>query len=49
VNGAEGQQVYGPFANEKWVGEALAPFRGQVVIATWRAMVPPRLVNRDSE
>lgn len=27
-------QVYGPFANEKLVGEALAPFRGQVVIAT---------------
>lgn len=27
-------QVYGPFANEGLVGEALAPFRGQVVIAT---------------
>ena len=27
-------QVYGPFANEELVGEALAPFRGQVVIAT---------------
>jgi len=27
-------QVYGPFANEEVVGEALAPFRGQVVIAT---------------
>lgn len=27
-------QVYGPFANEQLVGEALAPFRGQVVIAT---------------
>ncbi len=27
-------QVYGPFTNEDLVGEALAPFRGQVVIAT---------------
>src|SRR5690349_6577647 len=27
-------QVYGPFANEEVVGEALAPFRGRVVIAT---------------
>lgn len=27
-------QVYGPFANEELVGEALAPFRHQVVIAT---------------
>src|SRR4051812_28267818 len=27
-------QIYGPFANEELVGEALAPFRNQVVIAT---------------
>src|SRR5216110_1154215 len=27
-------EVYGPFANEELVGEALAPIRGQVVIAT---------------
>ena len=27
-------QVYGPFTNEQLVGEALAPFRSQVVIAT---------------
>jgi aryl-alcohol dehydrogenase-like predicted oxidoreductase len=27
-------QIYGPFTNEELVGEALAPFRGQVVIAT---------------
>lgn len=27
-------EVYGPFANELLVGEALEPFRGQVVIAT---------------
>jgi len=27
-------EVYGPYANEELVGEALVPFRGQVVIAT---------------
>jgi aryl-alcohol dehydrogenase-like predicted oxidoreductase len=27
-------EVYGPFTNEALVGEALEPFRGQVVIAT---------------
>ena len=27
-------EVYGPFRNEELVGEALAPFRGKVVIAT---------------
>ena len=27
-------QVYGPFTNEELVGEALAPFRDQVVIGT---------------
>ena len=33
-------EVYGPFTNEELVGEALAPFRSQVVIATkfgWKA------------
>ncbi|MGI8961257.1 MAG: aldo/keto reductase [Bryobacteraceae bacterium] len=33
-------EVYGPFSNEELVGEALAPFRGQVAIATkfgWEA------------
>jgi aryl-alcohol dehydrogenase-like predicted oxidoreductase len=33
-------EVYGPFLNEELVGKALAPFRGQVVIATkfgWEA------------
>ncbi|MBW0000910.1 MAG: aldo/keto reductase [Verrucomicrobia bacterium] len=32
-------EVYGPFTNEELVGDAVAPFRGQVVIATkfgWR-------------
>jgi aryl-alcohol dehydrogenase-like predicted oxidoreductase len=27
-------QAYGPFTNEELVGEGLAPFRGDVVIAT---------------
>ena len=27
-------QVYGPFTDEELVGEALSPFRGQVMIAT---------------
>ena len=27
-------EVYGPYLNEELVGEALAPFRGQVVVAT---------------
>src|SRR5499425_929706 len=27
-------EAYGPFTNEELVGEALAPFRGQMVIAT---------------
>src|SRR5512136_3386924 len=27
-------EVYGPFRNEELVGEALAPFRAEVVIAT---------------
>jgi aryl-alcohol dehydrogenase-like predicted oxidoreductase len=27
-------EVYGPFINEELVGEALSPFRGQVIIAT---------------
>src|SRR5512143_1699241 len=27
-------EIYGPFLNEELVGEALAPFRGKVVIAT---------------
>jgi aryl-alcohol dehydrogenase-like predicted oxidoreductase len=46
-------QVYGPFANEGLVGEALAPFRGQVVIATkfgfkFEQNGAPRMVGLDS-
>ncbi len=34
VNFFDTAEVYGPFNNEELVGEGLAPFRGQVVIAT---------------
>ena len=34
VNFFDTAEVYGPFANEELVGEALAPFREQVVIAS---------------
>src|ERR1700745_3961839 len=34
VNFFDNAQVYGPFANEELVGEALAPVRDRVVIAT---------------
>ncbi|MDQ3843849.1 MAG: aldo/keto reductase, partial [Bacteroidota bacterium] len=27
-------EIYGPFTSEEWVGEAVAPFRDKVVIAT---------------
>src|ERR1700682_5601738 len=33
-------EVYGPFTNEELVGEALAPFRGQVVVATKFGFAP---------
>ena len=33
-------EAYGPFANEELVGEALAPVRSQVVIATKGASCP---------
>jgi aryl-alcohol dehydrogenase-like predicted oxidoreductase len=33
-------EVYGPFTNEELVGEALAPFRNQVVIATKFGLAP---------
>ena len=34
VNFFDTAQIYGPFTNEELVGEALAPFRSKVVIAT---------------
>src|SRR4051794_24570051 len=36
-------EVYGPLTNEELLGEALAPFRGQVAIATkfgWKPAAP---------
>src|SRR5215216_5166155 len=33
-------EIYGPLTNEELVGEALAPFRGQVVIATKFGFAP---------
>ena len=46
-------EVYGPFTNEELLGEALAPFRGQVVIATKFGFRPdpnggPRWTGLDS-
>ncbi len=35
-------EVYGPFTNEELVGEALAPFRGRVVIATKFGFAPAK-------
>ncbi len=35
-------EVYGPFTNEELVGEALAPFRDRVVIATKFGFAPDR-------
>ena len=34
VNFFDTAEVYGPYVNEELVGEALAPFKGEVVIAT---------------
>ena len=42
-------EVYGPHANEELVGEALAPFRGEVVITIQGARYPEameRMSNR---
>jgi aryl-alcohol dehydrogenase-like predicted oxidoreductase len=46
-------EVYGPFINEQLVGDALEPFRGQVVIATKFGFAPdpnggPRWTSLDS-
>jgi aryl-alcohol dehydrogenase-like predicted oxidoreductase len=44
-------EVYGPFTNEELVGEALAPFKGQVVIATkfgWKPNAEGKWVELDS-
>ena len=40
-------EVYGPLLNEELLGEALAPFRGEVVIATKFGWAPgPNDTNR---
>src|SRR5436305_3820670 len=36
-------EVYGPLTNEELLGEALAPFRGEVVIATKFGWAPATL------
>ena len=44
-------EVYGPFTNEELVGEALEPFKGQVVIATkfgWKPNAEGRWTDLDS-
>ncbi len=44
-------EVYGPFTNEELVGEALAPFRGKVVIATkfgWKPNADGKWTELDS-
>jgi aryl-alcohol dehydrogenase-like predicted oxidoreductase len=40
INFFDTAEVYGPFANEELVGEALSPFRGHVVIATKFGFAP---------
>ncbi len=42
-------EVYGPFTNEELAGEALVPFRGQVVIATKFGFAPASNGERWSE
>lgn len=42
-------EVYGPFVNEELVGEALAPFKGQVAIATKFGFKPSAEGGRWSE
>ena len=44
-------EVYGPFTNEELVGEALQPFKGQVIIATkfgWKAAADGKWTELDS-
>jgi aryl-alcohol dehydrogenase-like predicted oxidoreductase len=42
-------EVYGPFVNEELIGEALAPFKGQVVIATKFGFAPGQDKHRWTE
>src|SRR5580693_7709613 len=42
-------EIYGPFTNEELVGEALAPFRSQVVIATKFGFMIPATMAKNVE
>jgi len=51
INFFDTAEVYGPFTNEELVGEALAPFKGQVVIATkfgWKPNAEGKWFDLDS-
>ncbi|HEX6849147.1 MAG TPA: aldo/keto reductase [Chitinophagaceae bacterium] len=51
INFFDTAEVYGPFTNEELVGEALAPFRGKVVIATkfgWKPNAEGKWIELDS-
>ena len=51
VNFFDTAEVYGPFTNEELVGEALAPFKGKVAIATkfgWKPNTEGRWSELDS-
>ena len=41
-------EVYGPFTNEELVGEALAPFKGEVIIATKFGWAPANEIEANS-
>jgi aryl-alcohol dehydrogenase-like predicted oxidoreductase len=51
INFFDTAEVYGPFTNEELVGEALAPFKGKVVIATkfgWKPNAEGKWFDLDS-
>ena len=51
INFFDTAEVYGPFTNEELVGEALEPFKGQVVIATkfgWKPNADGKWFDLDS-
>ncbi len=51
INFFDTAEVYGPFTNEELVGEALAPFKGKVIIATkfgWKPNAEGKWSDLDS-
>ncbi len=42
INFFDTAEVYGPFVNEELVGEALAPFKGKIIIATKFGFAPSK-------